>query len=244
MAGVKISQLQDGGALQATDAFPVARGSLTRKILGAQLLDANTINVVDSPTIDLDWNASTRTLSADANYLLTLINTLSTNMQNIGNYPYLEYAWVTAPNTAGQTITANTITTLTIDTEVADTGNFGSISSNEITLAAGTYQFEANTHASAATNIGGQGTLALYNITDTVYVSRGSSQSGASDNCDNPILIGRFTITAQKTFDLRYYNSNASQATCYIKNTVSNETSTITTAGAEQRTTIKLWKVG
>jgi hypothetical protein len=86
MAGVKISQLQDGGALQPTDAFPVARGSFTRKILGAQLLDpiqslntrlnalsadvstvvrnASAINVVDSPTIDLDWNASTRTLSS------------------------------------------------------------------------------------------------------------------------------------------------------------------------------------
>jgi hypothetical protein len=78
MAGVKISQLQDGGTLQATDAFPVARGSLTRKILGAQLLDplqsldtrlnalsANTIFVANSPTIDLTYNSVTRTLSAD-----------------------------------------------------------------------------------------------------------------------------------------------------------------------------------
>ena len=176
--------------------------------------------------------------------LQTQINTLSTNMQNIGNYPYLEYAWVTAPNAAGQTITANTITTLTIDTEVADTGNFGSITSNQITLSAGTYQFEANTHASAATNIGGNGTLALYNITDNSYVSRGSSQSGGSDNNDNPILKGQFTVTTQKTFDLRYYNANAGAATCYIKNTISNETSTLNTANAEQRTTIKLWKVG
>ena len=174
--------------------------------------------------------------------LLTLINTLSTNMQNIGNYPYLEYAWVTAPNTAGQSIPANTITTLTIDTEVADTGNFGSVNgSNQITLAAGTYQYEANTHGSALGITGGAGTLALYNISDSLYVSRGSSQSGASDNCDNPILKGQFTITAQKTFDLRYYNANL---TTYIKNTTNNSTSTITTANAEQRTTIKLWKVG
>jgi hypothetical protein len=64
MAGVKISQLQDGGALQNTDAFPVARGSFTRKILGAQLLTPTNFNVADSPTIDLNWNSSTRTLSA------------------------------------------------------------------------------------------------------------------------------------------------------------------------------------
>lgn len=174
--------------------------------------------------------------------LNTLLQTLSTNiMNNLGNYPYLEYAWVTAPNAAGQSINANQITTLTIDTEVADTGNFGSISSNQITLAAGTYEFEANTHGSALGISGGAGTLALYNISDSSYVSRGSSQSGASDNCDNPILKGRFTITAQKTFDLRYYNANL---TTHIKNTTNNATSTISTANAEQRTTIKLWKVG
>jgi microcystin-dependent protein len=88
MAGVKISQLQDGGALQSTDAFPVARGSLTRKILGAQLLDplqsldtrlnalsANTIFVVDSSTIDLSYNSSTRTLSADLMPSVSLVPT-------------------------------------------------------------------------------------------------------------------------------------------------------------------------
>jgi hypothetical protein len=47
-------------------------------------LSANSpFNIVDSPTVDLDWNASTRTLSANANYLLTLINQLSTNMTTI-----------------------------------------------------------------------------------------------------------------------------------------------------------------
>ena len=95
MAGVKISQLQDGGALQSTDAFPVARGSLTRKILGARLLDplqsldtrlnalsANTIFVVDSPTIDLTYNSVTRTLSAD--WLGTSFNTVSSSTINLG----------------------------------------------------------------------------------------------------------------------------------------------------------------
>jgi hypothetical protein len=35
---------------------------------------------------------------------------------------YIEFGWVTAPNAAGQSISANTITTLTLDTEVQDTG--------------------------------------------------------------------------------------------------------------------------
>jgi hypothetical protein len=59
MAGVKISQLQDGGALQSTDAFPVARGSLTRKILGADLLTKfaeldTKINQVSSDAMIID----------------------------------------------------------------------------------------------------------------------------------------------------------------------------------------------
>jgi hypothetical protein len=65
MAGVKISQLQDGGALQPTDAFPVARGSFTRKIAGSELLTPTNFNVADSPTINLNWDSTTRTLSAD-----------------------------------------------------------------------------------------------------------------------------------------------------------------------------------
>jgi hypothetical protein len=39
MAGVKITELGDGGAIQPTDAFPIARGNLTRFIYGSQLLN-------------------------------------------------------------------------------------------------------------------------------------------------------------------------------------------------------------
>ena len=229
-------------SVTGTAPISVANGTTTPAI---SIADATTtsVGVAELATLsEVQGGIGTNTIVTPAN-LNTLLNTLSTNiMQTIGNYPYLEYAWVTEPNTAGQTITADTITTLTLNTEVADTGNFGSVNgSNQITLAAGTYQFEANTHGSALGITGGAGTLALYNISDSLYVSRGSSQSGASDNCDNPILKGQFTIAAQKTFDLRYYNANL---TTYIKNTTNNSTSTISTANAEQRTTIKLWKVG
>ncbi len=97
MAGpTRISQLTDGAPVQETDQIPVARGSgasgYTYKVDAGRLVsdllnvtnspsvnlsfDTSTrtlsadvdasVNVVDSPTIDLDWNASTRTLSADA----------------------------------------------------------------------------------------------------------------------------------------------------------------------------------
>lgn len=39
MAGVRFSELPDGGALQANDVFAIARGDFSRKILGSDLLN-------------------------------------------------------------------------------------------------------------------------------------------------------------------------------------------------------------
>lgn len=81
MAGVKITQLGNGGALQPTDAFPVARGNLTRFILGNQLLDP--LN-----------NLSTRvtTLENSSNTLQTSITTLSSTLPPIGSVIQQGYA--------------------------------------------------------------------------------------------------------------------------------------------------------
>ena len=97
MAGVKISQLQDGGALQSTDAFPVARGSFTRKIAGSELLTPANFNVADSPTIDLTWNSSTRTLSADVSTAVTSFNVVDS--------PTIDLTW----NSSTRTLSAEVI---------------------------------------------------------------------------------------------------------------------------------------
>lgn len=269
MAGpTRISQLTDGSPVQPTDQVPVARGSgatgytykvnagrfvsdlfnvantstvdltfdtSTRTLCAAANIPDASVNVFDSPTIDLDWNASTRTLSANANYLLTLINTLSTNMQNIGNYPYLEYAWVTAPNTAGQSIPANTITTLTINTEVADTGNFGSIDSNQITLSAGTYRYEVD--FSATSSVVNTFASAMLTSPSLGFISRRNAQTGGADI--------KFQFNGQFTF-----NTASTLVAQVLFNGTGNminsgaSVSSNTTANADQRNTIKLWKVG
>ena len=166
-----------------------------------------------------------------------------------GAKPYLEYGWVTAPNTAGQSFTANTITTLTIDTEVADTGNFGSIASNQITLAAGTYYFKAFVNSHTTTSYVG-GVASLYNITNSTYVSR----SGALSNSGNGSVTcfsfdGQFVVSAAtNTFSLLMVTNGA----VFVDNCVYSTTfSTITASGvaaaaltgADQRTTLKLWKL-
>lgn len=149
-------------------------------------------------------------------------------------FPFLEYAQVCAPNAAGQSISANTVTTLTVDTEVADTGGYGSVGSNQITLAAGTYIFRA--FMSVISNAAGYDSIfSLYNATDAAYVTRRKySYLYATDAIE---LEGQFTIAGSKAFELRF--------TCAIATTSGLGVSpiTIATAGVDQRTTIKLWKV-
>jgi len=160
------------------------------------------------------------------------------NIIGSGAKPYLEYGWVTAPNTGGQSITANTITTLTIDTEIADTGNYGSIASNQITLAAGTYYYDAYTPCSAIGGYGA-GTIGLFNVTSSNYISRGVSYN--LNGSGTLSVRGQFNIAAATIFELRVCSGGSYPF--YISNQGAYALSSITTAGADQRTTIKLWKL-
>ena len=234
---------------------------LGSECIGDSLPKINTnFSSLENAACDLITNFNT--LSTYTTNLLSLINTLSTttttlstNMQNIGNYPYLEYAWVTAPNANGQSIPANIITTLNLTTEVADIGNFGdigpvgggigpntglSLNENEFGLKAGTYIFEMNTSL-RATAQDVAATLSLYNVSDTLYITRGrNGSSDTSDALSCLILKGQFTINVNKRFRIQLLVSHSST----IDNGEYNVVHSNSTAGADQRTTIKLWKVG
>jgi len=162
---------------------------------------------------------------------------LSNYLLSGGVKPYLEYGWVTAPNAARQSITANTITTLTIDTEVADTGNNGSISGNQITLNSGTYYFEAETSGyETGQSIAAQAIMSLFNVTSGAYITRQLGNKGNILYLIDATINGQFTISINSTFELRILGGHGiTIGTLY--------NSTLTTAGADQRTTIKLWKL-
>lgn len=161
---------------------------------------------------------------------------LSNYLLSGGVKPYLEYAWVCAPVTAGQQIPANTIQALTIDTEVYDTGNNGSIASNQITLNAGTYYFEA--FAPNSSNLYTIQTLGLYNISDSKYETRQNYGYGGYGGTIP--LKGQISFSSSKVFELRLV---AGVGTTTIGAAVNQTMGTNTTAGADQRTTIKLWKL-
>jgi hypothetical protein len=90
--------------------------------------------------------------------------------------------------------------------EVADTGGHGSVASDQITLAGGTYRIfaQAPAHFVAAHQ------LRLQNITDGTTILTGenaftSYSGGAGVNSETPALLrGRFTLTATKVLELQH----------------------------------------
>jgi len=160
------------------------------------------------------------------------------SLYDFSNIPdYLEYAWVCAPNAAAQTLTGNTITTLTLDTEVVDEGGHGSIASNQVTLAAGTYAYEAS--APAVANTGDVSlVLGLYNVTSSKWVGQGNSLGSST----RAVASGQFTIEDTTVFDVRGYGA-ATNPPIKIQNAQNSEAYTLSTTGAEFRTNLKLWKL-
>jgi hypothetical protein len=171
-----------------------------------------------------------------------------------GVKPYLEYGWVCAPNTAGQSIAANTITTLYLSNEIADTGNFGSLSAgtfptgtasatSQITLAAGTYYFKSwipITSSSESARI--NAITSVYNVTSTSYVSRKEVSTSYVDNLKIAENDGQFTLAVQSSLELRLIAA-IHVGVIIVGNTTQYANFTGTTVGDDQRTTIKLWKL-
>jgi len=106
--------------------------------------------------------------------------------------------------TDGGTFTSGAWRTRTINTEVSDTGGHCSIASNQITLAAGTYRVLASCPALRV----GSHQARLQNVTDgstTLVGSTAQNSDGASYAMTASIIVGQFTITASKAFELQHY---------------------------------------
>lgn len=164
---------------------------------------------------------------------------------------YIEFGWVTAPNAAGQSISANTITTLYLNSQITPAISGVSLSAgsappsavtSNFTLPAGTYYFEASTSTRQVGGSNGSGLLSLYNKSDSSYVTRGriwDNYAGQPYSAYGTIN-GQFVISTSKTFDLRILTTLA----CTVDNGAGGAAfSTVSTADADQRTTIKLWKL-
>ena len=107
-------------------------------------------------------------------------------------------------------LTGGTWNTRTLNTEVVDTGGHCSLSSNQFTLDAGTYEVFARANAYDCNDH----KIRLRNTSDSSTTAVGSSaRSGTSQDLitTESQLRGRFVIGSSKTFELQHYMTSSGQ---------------------------------
>lgn len=135
--------------------------------------------------------------------------------------------------TNGGTFTSGAWQTRDLNTEVIDTGSFLTLATNQFTLLSGTYRISAR---APAIQVSGH-QAKLYNITDAADVLLGSSgyASSAHDVQDHSFVIGEFTISGSKTFEIRHRSFGSMSAFGFGADMGIGSTNVYTT--------VELWKL-
>lgn len=104
--------------------------------------------------------------------------------------------------TAGGTATSGDWLVRALNTEVTDEGNHATLSNNQVTLVAGTYEIAAEAPAFRV----GRHQIRWYNVTDDEVLVLGMNAQCSTTNgsTTNAVLTGRFTIALSKTFELQH----------------------------------------
>jgi hypothetical protein len=119
----------------------------------------------------------------------------------------LHYQDQKASGTNGATITSGAWRTRELNTEVVDTGGFGSVASNQVTLASGIYL------AFFVLQIGNGGNRGrLRNVTDSTNLVDGTTMGPTAGNAGPSIGLGRFSLAATKTLELQQWSGTTVQA--------------------------------
>lgn len=115
---------------------------------------------------------------------------------------YIELRDEKAANTAGGGFTSGAWQTRTLNTEAADAGNNASLGSNQITMAAGTYEC----HIICPAAFVNAHKARLYNITDSADILIGSSEwSGTGATIQTPsVITGRFSLSTVKVLEVQH----------------------------------------
>jgi hypothetical protein len=105
--------------------------------------------------------------------------------------------------TNGGTSTAGSWQTVPLNTEVYDAGSIGSLSSNQVTLAAGNYYFHGFSPLGQNPN---QVQLRLYNATDSsvIQLSTNGYTNPAGGTSVPADIDGYFTLSGSKAIELQY----------------------------------------
>lgn len=111
--------------------------------------------------------------------------------------------YTVAANTAGYALTSGAFRTIPVNTEDFDPNGIVSLSSNQFTLAAGTYTIQCFAEVNYGTS--NNNTKArLYNVTDGVDVLLGSTTFATPNQGTGvPCVVGAFTIGAGKALEFQ-----------------------------------------
>lgn len=202
-AGTSSTALTAGRTLT----FDVVNAARTVK-LAANLTVTATATISNTNTGDqttVSGNAGTATALATARK----INAISFDGTADISTSYIQLQDRKTQNTAGGTFTSGAWRTRTLTTECTDTNNDCSLSSNQFTLTAGTYEIEAYAPAGAVNNH----QTRLWNATDNAAVTDiggnaiiGSSEftGTAASTGTSSRITGRFTIAASKALEIQH----------------------------------------
>lgn len=180
-------------------------GALT---VGTNAAVGGTINVVGNTTVNTDKfvvAAASGNTTVGGTLAVTGTSTFTGAAVFNGGakIPLLHVREQQVANTDGGTFTSGAWRTRTLTTEVTNEITGASLASNQITLPAGTYEIDA---LAPAVSVGAH-KAKLCNITDTADTIVGQSmQNDAATGLHGSLAVvrGRFTIAAQKVFELQH----------------------------------------
>lgn len=227
-AVVGATSLRPVSSYALEDAVAVALGDTDRIRLGAVVLSNGQSTIVESDTfidcrdwLTLETPASSSITVSDGTTTVTGIDTLHfTSGATVssgggttadiavsgggGGGDYILIQDQESQNTAGGNFTSGAWRTRTLNTIVANVGSHASLSSNQITLAAGTYRV----NASAPAYFVGRHQTRLYDITNSAVLVIGSSEFSttavSSASATRSIIQGRFTLAGSTVIEVQH----------------------------------------
>ena len=240
------NQLEDLSIVEAkVAAGAITSGKLaTDSVTTVKITDANVTAdklATDSVTTDkiVDSNVTTAKI-ADDNVTTAKIADGNVTEAKLASgvlvQDYVELVDSKSDGTDGGSSVTGSWQTRDVNTEVADDGGVCALSSNQVTLSAGTYDINV---LSPFIIVGGV-RIRLYNVSDSsqeiISPSFIVGQTQLYTHNGFAELAGRFTIASSKTFRIEYMCQVATA-------TVGLGADDAITAGAEIYTKVQLWKV-
>lgn len=153
------------------------------------------------------WDGTPRTWSTGELVTAALLNTeLRDRMEYLeallAANGYVKIENQQTSGTSGGTFTSGSWQTRVLNTEVSDTGNLASLSSNQVTLAAGTYLVWAVAQAGSVTSH----QVRLQNVTDgtTLLTGLNALSTAAANSGNHAVLRGIITVAAGKALELQH----------------------------------------